>query len=109
MDVTLKSLLILTQCILTYLVAAESDKKLFSVSVNFEEVLSIVGGKYLSVTLSPNGQEEDKHFNFRYYESLVGGTMGYSIFTRDVVSGQILLALSLTRKTKKRSSKSDYF
>ncbi len=66
MDVTLKSLLILTQCIVTYLVAADSDKKLFSISVNFEEVLSVVDEKYLSVTLSPNGQEEDKHFNFRY-------------------------------------------
>ncbi len=31
----------------------------------------------------------------------IGGTVGYSIFIRDVVSGQILLALSLTRKTKK--------
>ncbi len=31
------------------------------------------------------------------------------IFTMDVVSGQILIALILTRKTKKRSSKSDYY
>ncbi len=28
--------------------------------------------------------------------------MGYSVFTRDVVSGQILLPLSLTRKTKNK-------
>ena len=32
---------------------------------------------------------------------LVGGTVGYSIFTRDVFSSELLLTLGLTRKTKK--------
>ena len=44
----------------------ESDKKEFSISVNFEEVFSVVSDRYLSVTLSPNGQEEVGHFNFRH-------------------------------------------
>ncbi len=39
---------------------------------------------------------------------LIGGTVRYSIAARDVVSGQILIALVVTKRTKKRSSKSDY-
>ncbi len=40
---------------------------------------------------------------------LVGGAVGYFIAARGLVSGQILIALDVTRKTKKRSSKSEYY
>ena len=39
----------------------------------------------------------------------VRGYSGIFILDRSVVSGQILIALAVTRKTKKRSSKSDYY
>ncbi len=40
---------------------------------------------------------------------MIGGTVRYFINVIDVFSGQILIALAVTRKTKKRSSKSDYY
>ena len=49
--------------------------------------------------------ERNQKFEF----IIVGGTVGYFISARGVVSGQILIALTFTRKTKKRSSKSDYY
>ncbi len=41
--------------------------------------------------------------------SVARGYIKYFIYAREVVSGQIMMALILTKKTKKRSSKSDHY